>query len=306
MKLSLFSVSYAGLWGQAALSPEEFLPKAKSLGYDAVELMGKRPHLSPLDVTPERADALAAHARQLGLDVACVAAYTNFTAGLESAEVPFIDIQVQYVESLARLAARLSCPLIRVFTGYDPGCLPRVSHPREGTDFGKLWRMCVDAIRACCDCVAVRENGITLGIQNHHDIAVHTDAFLELLADIDRPNCRAMFDAWSPALRGEDLYASAKKAAPFTVYTTAADYVTLPRYRYQPDLVNYLPADPPLVRAVPFGEGIIDYPAFFRGLRDGGYAGPVAYEMCSPLRGGGSMDNLDSCARRFLTRMRTA
>jgi hypothetical protein len=30
------------------------------------------------------------------------------------------------------------------------------------------------------------------------------------------------------------------------------------------------------------------------------YAGSVAYEMCSRLRGGGSEPNLDRCARRFL------
>jgi hypothetical protein len=38
-------------------------------------------------------------------------------------------------------------------------------------------------------------------------------------------------------------------------------------------------------------------------LRDGGYRGPVAYEMCSPLRGGGSIENLDRCARKFLEYM---
>ena len=35
-------------------------------------------------------------------------------------------------------------------------------------------------------------------------------------------------------------------------------------------------------------------------LRDGGHRGHVAYEMCSPLRGGGSIENLDRCARLFL------
>jgi hypothetical protein len=39
---------------------------------------------------------------------------------------------------------------------------------------------------------------------------------------------------------------------------------------------------------------------FCRGLRAGGFDGTVAYEMCSPLRGGGTIENLDSCARRFL------
>ena len=49
----LFSVSYAGLWGQAALSLPEFLRKAQQLGYPAVMLMAKRPHLSPLDASDE-------------------------------------------------------------------------------------------------------------------------------------------------------------------------------------------------------------------------------------------------------------
>ena len=35
-------------------------------------------------------------------------------------------------------------------------------------------------------------------------------------------------------------------------------------------------------------------------LREGRFDGPVAYEMCSPVRGGGSRENLDYCARRFL------
>jgi sugar phosphate isomerase/epimerase len=53
------------------------------------------------------------------------------------------------------------------------------------------------------------------------------------------------------------------------------------------------------------GEGFIDYRVFLRTLRESGYQGTVAYEMCSPLRGGGAEENLDRCARRFLEYMRT-
>jgi sugar phosphate isomerase/epimerase len=45
------------------------------------------------------------------------------------------------------------------------------------------------------------------------------------------------------------------------------------------------------------GEGFVDYDAFFRGLAAGGFDGYAVYEMCSPLRGGGSRENLDRCAR---------
>lgn len=87
------------------------------------------------------------------------------------------------------------------------------------------------------------------------------------------------------------------------VQTTIADYVRLKRWAYMPHLVNYrqLPA---MVRAVPVGQGFIDFESFFKGLRDGGYEGPVAYEMCSPLRGGGSEDNLDRTAGISLNRIR--
>jgi sugar phosphate isomerase/epimerase len=51
------------------------------------------------------------------------------------------------------------------------------------------------------------------------------------------------------------------------------------------------------------GEGELPYRAFFSALRSGGFDGWVSYEMCSPLRGGGSLDNLKACARKFLAYM---
>ena len=47
-------------------------------------------------------------------------------------------------------------------------------------------------------------------------------------------------------------------------------------------------------------EGFIDYRRFLAGMRESGFTGSVAYEMCSPLDGGASLDNLDRYARRFL------
>ena len=289
MRSALFSVSYAGLWGQASLPLCDTIDKAASLGYDGLMIAGKRPHLSPLDATPDLLSRVEDALARTGLRCEAVAAYTDFAGG-GAAEVPYAEMQIAYVESLARIAARLRCGIVRVFTAYEPTPSPT------------LWPRVVAALRECCDRAAA--HGVTVAVQNHHDLAVHTDALLELLADIDRPNCKLGFDAWSPALRGEDLYEAARRAAPHTVLTTNADYVRLPRFAYQPALVNYQPAGPDLVRAVPFGEGFIDYPAFFRGLLDGGFDGVAAYEMCSPLRGGGDIDNLDRCAARYLAWMR--
>ncbi len=284
----LFSVSYAGLWGQHRLSLEDFVRHAGRLGYAGVELMGKRPHLSPLDWPAERLRALRRACAEAGVRVSCVAAYTHFTGGREAAEVPFVEMQTAYVESLAAMARALDCGLVRVFTAYE----------RDDMPLAAQWRQTAEAVRECCDRAAAY--GVTIGIQNHHDLAVHSRALLELLADIDRPNCRLMLDPWSPALRGEPLFETARALAPRVAYTTLADYVRLPRFRYESGLINYRRVEPDLVRAVPMGEGEIDSLAFLRGLRAGGYDGPVAYEMCSPLRGGGALETLDACARRFL------
>jgi len=70
-----------------------------------------------------------------------------------------------------------------------------------------------------------------------------------------------------------------------------------------PGLVNYRRSQD-MIRAVPIGDGFVDLASFFKGLKEGGFNGYVAYEMCSPLRGGGSEANLDETASRSLDEIR--
>jgi sugar phosphate isomerase/epimerase len=291
MQLSLFSVSYAGYWGQEALGLPAFIARAARLGYQAVMLAGKRPHLSPLDAKEEQLAALESALHTHRIRCAAVAGYTNLGPAT-AAEVPYLEMQIAYVESLARLAAALDAKVVRVFTAYET----------ETASPHALWTGVVRALQEMCDRAAV--HGITIAVQNHHDLAVHSAALLELLHDVDRPNCKLGFDAWSPALRGEDLYQAARTMAPHTALTTNADYIRLPRFRYRPAQVNYERAQPDLVRAVKFGEGFIDYPTFFRGLQDGGFDGIANYEMCSPIRGGGALASLDTYAAHYVAWMR--
>jgi len=287
---TLFSVSYAGLWGQHRLDVQSFLRKAASLGYPAVELMGKRPHVSIVDLDEEALQRIARTAEEVDVEIATIAGYTDFTMSRET-EIPSVEIQVAYVRALARMGAVLGAKIVRVFTGYATEC--------DGCRAD--WDVSVEALRECARVVG--DCGLTLGVQNHHDVGVGVDAFAELLDDVDHPQCRAMFDPWAPALHGDDLREVARRLAPRMVQTTLADYVRLPRYRYRPGLVNYERQDD-LIRAVPLGEGFVDLAGFFAGLRQGGFDGYVAYEMCSPLRGGGSEENLDRAARIGLGKIR--
>ena len=290
----LFSVSYAGYWGQHRLGLIPFLEKAAALGYPAVELAAKRPHLSVLDY-PDAASvaAVKSTAERLGIEIATLAGYTDFTAGQSAAEVPFVEMQILYIRQLATLARALGARIIRVFSGYFTDL---ANHQAD-------WNKCVVALREAAAVAA--DAGVILGLQNHHDIGVSAAGFAEFLDDVNHPNLRAMFDPWSIALHEDvDLYSAAKQMAPRMVQTTLADYIRIDRFQYQPPLINYQRIDPPAVRAVPLGEGFLKLDEFFAGLKDGGFDGYVAYEICSPIRGGGDAANLDAASRLALEKIR--
>jgi sugar phosphate isomerase/epimerase len=288
--LLLHSVSYSGSWGQQFLSVEEFVDKTADLGYNGVMLAAKRPHLSVLDSSASRLHELRHRIEARGLTSVCIAGYTNFTADLEHGDIPHREIQIRHVLDLAEMAHDLGGSLVRVFTGYEN---PAATPPAQ-------WKLVVDALRECARRTA--DLGVTIGVQNHHDLACGFESLDDLILEVNEPNCRAMFDAWAPALHGVDIIEAARRLAPRTVHTTIANYQLRPRYRYAPALVNYEKLTPS-VQAVPMDEGFIDYRGFLAALEAGGFNGTVAYEMCSPLLGGGSVANLDCYARKFLAFM---
>ena len=294
MEAALFTVSFAGFWGQDRRTLEESIDAAADLGFRGVEIMGKRPHLSPLDWPLEECDRLRARIEERGLALAAVAGYTNFTGGMGAAEVPFVEMQIAYVQELAKRAARMGGDLVRVFTSYE----------RDDVPLARQWQTTVTALRECCD--RASDLGVSIGVQNHHDLGVAPKALEELLLQVDRPNLVPMVDCWSLFLRGEDVAATARRFGSRMRFTTVADYVVLPRARYRPDLVNYAPASPDFAMAVPMGDGDLPYDEFFAALGEAGFDGWVSYEMCSPLRGGGAIANLERCARAFLEYFRRA
>lgn len=291
IKTCLHSVSYSGAWrGQTVLSVDDFLVKAKELGYDGVELMAKRPHLSPLDYDDAARQRLRARIDQLGLKLVALAAYTDFTAGTDKPGIPHVEIQAAYLGEVARLAHDLGTNLVRVFTGYE----------RPGIPYDQQYATVVQGLRLAGQQAA--RYGVTLAVQNHHDIAVSPEAMYWLLSEINHPNVKAAWDAWSPTVQGlspAEIRQSVLKLKPFIVHTTAAQYVTVPRYRYLPELVDYAKAESVNLE-IPMGPGLIDYDSFFAALKEIGYQGYVAYEICAVTEGGGSIENLDRTAKSFL------
>lgn len=291
VKPCLHSIGYAGVWrGQERLTVDEFLEKAAELGYKSVMLMAKRPHLSPLDYDKRERARLKQKMADLGLTLAGLAGYSDFTAGIDKPGIPHTEIQAAYLGQVAEMARDLGTDMVRIFTGYE----------RPGIPYDKQYATVVEGVKLAAQ--ESQQYGVTLVIQNHHDIALHHDAMYWLLKEVDMPNVMAGWDAWSPTLEGlskEEIEESIYKMKPFIANTIAADYVIHPRYHYDNTLTNYV-ADKPVVRATAIGEGIVDYELFFGTLKEIGYQGYLVYEMCEVLEGGGSIENLDKTAKKFL------
>jgi sugar phosphate isomerase/epimerase len=291
VKTCLHSVSYMGIWrGQATLTVDQFLVKAKELGFDGVMIAAKRPHLSLIDYDEAARVKLKARIKELGLDLVCIAGYCDFAAGVDKAGIPNVEIQAIYIGELAKMARDLGTNMVRVYTGYE----------RPDVPYDKQYALVVEGLTMAGKIAA--KYGVILAVQNHHDIALHHDAMKWLLDEINLPNVKAAFDCWSPTLEGltsEEIKQAIYKMKPYIVHTTTADYEKLPRYTYEITHTNYIEQIPQM-RAVEMGEGFLDYKTFINTLKEIGYQGYITYEMCEVLKGGGSIENLDKAAKAFL------
>lgn len=291
VKTCLHSVSYMGIWrGQATLSVDEFLLKAKQLGFDGVMLAAKKPHVSLIDYDDAARIKLKARIKELGLELVCLAGYCDFTAGVDKAGIPNTEIQAVYVGELARLARDLGTNMVRVYTGYE----------RPDVPYDKQYALVVEGLKMAGKIAS--QYGVILAVQNHHDIALHHESMKWLLDEVNLPDVKAAFDCWSPTLEGlssEEIKKAIYTMKPYIVHTTTADYKELPRYKYELNQTNYTKLQSQM-RAVPIGEGFLDYKTFINTLKEIGYQGYITYEMCEVLDGGGSIENLDRAAKKFL------
>ena len=210
MRTALFTVSFAGLWGQDRLTlearstlPPTSVRRRRDHG-KAAPPVSARLHRGRLPPSSR------AHRRARPSRGGCSRLH-RLRRRHRAIEVPFVEMQIAHVTDLAARAAALGCDSFasspRTSTGRQASCRP--AHHCRGAP--KLLR-------------SRRAHGVRIGVQNHHDVGVDTAAYLELLAEVDRPNIVPMFDCWSPFLRGEDVVAAAAALAARMPFTTVADY----------------------------------------------------------------------------------
>ena len=122
------------------------------------------------------------------------------------------------------------------WSGFTP-----VSNART-LPYDKQYAMVVEGLQMAGKIAA--RYGVTLAVQNHHDIAVHHDAMKWLLDEVNLPNVKAAFDCWAPTFQGlssEEIKKAIYTMKPYIVHTTVADYEQLPRFKYESSQSNYIP-----------------------------------------------------------------
>ncbi len=288
MKPGLHSVSYSGTWGgQTELMLPQFIEKAAKLGYETIEIAGKRPHGSPIDMNKEDRRSIKRLIEDHGLELACMASYHDFSTFFEHRDMAYMEKELLYMKSIIELAHDLGSPIVRTYTGYY----------KENVPYRAQWEACVAGIKESARMAAAY--GITIGVQNHSCIASDPDSLLDLMAEIDEPNAKVVLDAPFIDNHHKPMRETVLKFKGMIVHTHLTDYIRRDKHKYVAETVTFENNGMEMI-SIPIGRGRIDYREFIAALHEVGYTGSLSYEMCSPLVGGGSEANLDRSASESL------
>ncbi len=287
MKVGLYSITYLGLWYRGpALSLEDLVREARRLGYDGLELDGKRPHANPSDMTESRCRDLRALAAAEDIELYALAANNDFSSPVPEQR----EAQLFYVRGLVRLAARLRIPLLRVFAAW-PGVtvvdgLGRYDAARrlwaqshENIPPAETWSWCRDALAEAA--AFAREEGVTLALQNHPPVIdTHRD-MIRMINEVGSPALKACLDA--------PLVAKYEKTAMAGAVAATGSLQVLSHFggEYSRDASGAVRS---FVRTP---EGLVPewfYAGFVEALAESRYDGYIGYELCHPLPDGADLD----------------
>lgn len=281
MKIGLYSISYLGLWYDGpALSFEEMVRRARAFGYDGIELDGKRPHGNPMDLDERTRGAMREILDREGMSVACVAANNDFSSPIPEHR----ECQLLMVRELARLAADLGAPVVRLFAAW-PGVPVRdgratydlirgeyYTFERQYPYATRLERW--NDVKACLrEAAAIGEAfGVVMALQNHAPLLRHWKDAYDMVREVDSPWLKMCLDLPMMIRQDRDWVREAVgTAGALQVHSHfGGEY-----YRDDEGRVQ--------ARNLVFGRDLPDYAYFLSLLYEIGYEGFLCYELCHPV-----------------------
>ena len=285
-KVGLYSITFLGVWYKGdALTLEETINKAKKLGFDGIEIDGKRPHGNPLDMPADRCKEIKSRANDQGLDIYAVSGNNDFSSPIPEHR----ECQIVYLRELMRMTSDLGVQPLRVFLGW-PGV---TLHPEGGRydiaktiwqqshfefEYEQIWDWCREGLIESARYAG--DYGVTLALQNHKPVINDWHDMMRMIKEVDSPNLKACLDA--PIM--DD-----KSPANITEAAEAVRGIQMLSHfggEFGRD------AEGNIIDIRPYGTAEVDYeikkveqymPDFIRAMNQIGYNGWYSYELCHPL-----------------------
>ncbi len=286
-KVGLYGITYLGAWYKGnALSPEELIQKSKNLGFDGIEIDGKRPQGNPLDWPTKKCKDLKTKAEDQGQEIYAVSANNDFSSPIPE----YRECQIAYMKELIRMTSDLGVKPLRVFLGW-PGItkhpqLARYDIAHDIWNFThyqftpeETWNWCREGLVECCKYAG--DYGVTLALQNHKPVI--NDCWkdvMRMVKEVNSPNLKVCLDAPIMNDKSEaNINAAAKAVGSLQVLThfggefarnAEGKIIDVQKEHNTVDSKGNLITENP-------------YPHFVKAMKDIGYTGYFSYELCHPL-----------------------
>lgn len=287
MKVSLYTITLNGGYYRGPAVPlMEILPLAKKWGYDGIELEGKRPHGSTLDLGKAERDAIKKAAADNGLELSCVAAYNDYTSPVEEhRQNELINTREQIF-----LARDIGAPIVRVFSAWSGVTIrdgvitydiARHNHLHRFSGVTPLeqWYYVRDCLREAAK-IAEGE-GVILALQNHKPVIEKYQDMLDFIHEVDSPALKACLDVPLMVEHTEEYYREALgNVGALQVHTHYGG--------------RYVRKDDGTVIRDPKFAGKTNDQLFYKLQKElCGFAGHNGYELCSPTLTGHDHEGLE-------------
>jgi sugar phosphate isomerase/epimerase len=303
MKFALLTVTYSGLfYSGKALSVEQQIHKAKSLGFEGLAIETKRPVASPLDLNKATRIRIKELAADEGVELCAIESMSNFCSRHSEERENNLAMMKQVLE----LARDLNVSMVKIFAAWpgiidDEEAIAMYAPYEKGNYFKplnpldlKVWNRAIEGIREAASWA--EDLGITLLLQNHAPVLRpgYEDA-LAMMQEIERKNVKLCIDVplFSDRQKSDYVREAVRNCGKNLLYTHYGAW-------------NFMETEHGEVaqEAAPHHGGMINYEAFVEGLHQINYNGYLTSEYCLPLIKNHKIAGIEEVDRATIIAMR--
>lgn len=280
IKVALYSVTFSGVWYDGpSLTIKELIPKAKSMGYDGIEIGAKRPHASPLDLDKQDCTEIRRLADSKGIEICALSSYNNFTSPIvEQREYELLMLREQM-----RITNYLGVKILRIFASWngitmengkavygDARRARSIAFPKVTRE--QRWNWCRECLEESVK--YAKKFGVIIALQNHKPLMDNYKDTIKMVNEIGSDNLKITLDV--PLFNFQD-----DKYVRNAVKETGTDLIVHSHFGGEYDRK----IDGRIVqRKLRPDRKDVNYPVFVEALAEIGYNGYLSYELCHPFK----------------------